>query len=235
MYALCFYVNAIVLLYFVAIKNLFLKNNKFCLHTKNWARRNINMLKFICGVDYKIIGIENMPNENFIAVSKHQSTWECYSLFYLLPGYAVCISKKEIMKAPVLGAALQGIGTINVDRNDGIMSMKNMLSQSKKFYEHGRKVFLIFPQGTRVPVNSTPKEYPYKPGFIGIAKVNKLDILPICLDSGKFWPKGKFIKKPGTITVKIMPVIKYDEYKDLDKNVLLRKVENIIEENQKLL
>lgn len=234
-YALCFYANSIELLFFVLVKNLFPKDNRFDVHTKKWARRNISMLKSICGVDYRVVGIENMPKENFLAVSKHQSTWECYFLFYLLPGYPVCVSKKEIMKTPVLGAALKGVGNITVDRKDGIMSMKNILSQSKKFYEQGRKVFLIFPQGTRVPVDSTTDEYPYKPGLIGIAKVNGLDILPICLDSGKFWPKGKFIKKPGTINVKIMPIIKYDDYRNLDKNVFMKKIENIIEENQKLL
>jgi 1-acyl-sn-glycerol-3-phosphate acyltransferase len=110
--------------------------------------------------------------------------------------------------------------------------MKKILEGSKKFVREGRNVFMVFPQGTRVPTNSSTEDYPYRAGFIGIAKINRLDILPISLDSGKFWAKGMFVKKPGTITVRIMPPLRYGDYRDMDKDLIVKQVENAIENNQ---
>lgn len=235
LYDICFIINAILLGFMLVDLNLFHNRNKFLRRSKAWAMRNITMLKAICGVDYELLGTENITKGNFLAVSKHQSSWECYFLYAFLPDYPVCVSKKEIMMLPIFGPALDRVGNMTVDRNDGLASMKNLLKKSKSYFENGRKTFLIFPQGTRVPVDSSATEYPYKPGLLAIASVNKLDILPISLNSGNIWPKGRFIKKPGTITVKFMPIISYSNYKDLDKNTLIKTIEDTIEKNQKTI
>lgn len=234
-YEICFILNWLLLGYMLLEEKLFHNKNKFMKKTRTWAMFNIKMLKVICGVNYKVLGEENITDGNFLVVSKHQSTWECYFLYAFLPDYPVCVVKKELMMIPIFGPTLAVIGKMVVDRNDGIASMKKLLNESRSYLKNGRKTFLIFPQGTRTPVNSTTKEYPYKPGLLGIASVNKLDILPISLNSGNIWPKGKFIKKPGVITVKIMPMIKYSDYKDIDKNLLMKKIEDTIESNQKTI
>ncbi|MDR2778305.1 MAG: 1-acyl-sn-glycerol-3-phosphate acyltransferase [Rickettsiales bacterium] len=200
--------------------------------TKLWAKNNVLLLKYICGVDYKVIGRENIPNDKFVVVSKHQSTWECYFLYWFLPGYPVSVSKMEISFLPIFGSALKNIGTLSIDRRDGANSMKKIMEESKKFVKNGRNIFMIFPQGTRVPVDSSSNDYPYKSGFVGIAKINRLYILPIFLDSGKCWAKGMFVKKPGTITVKIMPPLSYEHYQDMDRDQIVKYIENSIENNQ---
>ncbi len=235
LYDICFFINAIFLGFMLVDLNLFHDRDKFLRKSKIWAMKNIDMLRVICGVNYQVLGIENITKDSFLAVSKHQSSWECYFLYAFLPDYPVCVSKKEIMMLPIFGPALDKVGNMTVDRKDGLVSMKNLLKKSKNYFESGRKTFLIFPQGTRVPVDSNTNKYPYKPGLLGIASVNKLDILPISLNSGNIWPKGKFIKKPGTITIKIMPIIKYSDYKDSDKNALMKAIEDTIEENQKTI
>ena len=40
-----------------------------------------------------------------------------------------------------------------------------------------------------------------------MAKMFEMDIVPVSLNSGEFWPKNAFLKHPGTITVVIHPVI----------------------------
>jgi 1-acyl-sn-glycerol-3-phosphate acyltransferase len=190
------------------------------------------MLKCVCGANFVVIGRENIPKDNFLALSKHQSTWECYFLHWFLPGYPVSISKKEILALPLFGFAIKNIGTIGVDREDGFGSLREVTEKSKKFVKKGRNIFMMFPQGTRVPPGATPEEYPYRPGFLAIARANALDILPIYLDSGKCWPKGKFIKKPGTITVRILPPLSYESYRDLPKEQIVRMIQNAIESCQ---
>jgi 1-acyl-sn-glycerol-3-phosphate acyltransferase len=203
---------------------------------KNWSRMNIIFLKYICGVKYKVLGNENIPKgKNFLVVSKHQSAWETYFLFQYFDDYLVSVVKKELLYVIGMSTALKVIGCIPIDRKDGMHALKKMVQQSKKFATEDKRSILIFPQGTRVPVNSSVKDYPYMSGFVGIGKENQLDLLPIALNSGICWPKGSFTKRPGTITVKIIPTIKYDDYKDLNRNEIVKLVENAIEENQKLL
>ena len=32
-----------------------------------------------------------------------------------------------------------------------------------------------------------------------------MPVVPVALDSGRFWPKGAWLLRPGTITVRILP------------------------------
>ncbi|MDR1494824.1 MAG: 1-acyl-sn-glycerol-3-phosphate acyltransferase [Rickettsiales bacterium] len=216
------------------MRKIFHNDEFFLKCTKYWARNNVVMLKHICGVEYRVIGAENVPKDNFVAVSRHQSTWECYFLHWFLSGYPVSLSKKEISSLPLFGFAIKNIGTMEVDREEGAGSLKSIFEKSKKFIKGGRNVFMMFPQGTRVPVGATAKEYPYKPGFLGMARINKLDILPVYLDSGKCWPKGKFTKKPGMITVRVLRPLKYEDYKNRPKDQVIKEVEETIESCQEL-
>ncbi|MDR1498780.1 MAG: 1-acyl-sn-glycerol-3-phosphate acyltransferase [Rickettsiales bacterium] len=235
LFSICFYINSIQLVIFVFLgRCLFLKKT-IKKASKNWAKVNVLLLQYICGVKYKVIGTENIPQNNFLIVSKHQSTWETYFLFQYFRNYLACVVKKELLKIPGIGTALKAVGCIAINRNDGIHALKRMVEQSKIFVKKERRSLLIFPQGTRVPLNSSTIDYPYRGGFVSIAKENQLDLLPIALDSGKCWPKFSFIKRPGVINVKIAPVIKYNEYKNLTKNEVVKLVENAIESNQKLL
>ena len=234
-FTLLFFINTLLLIVSVFFGKLFHLKDKIKIFSKNWARNNVLLLKYICGVTYKVEGNENIPQYNCLIVSKHQSTWETYFLFQHFAEYLVFIAKKELLAIPGLGTALKETGCIAVDRKDGVNALRKMNEQAKYFVNEEKRNLVIFPQGTRVPLNSNTVDYPYKGGFISIAKDNKLDILPIALNSAKCWPRGSFIKKSGTINVKILPLIKYEDYKDLNKNEITKLIENIIEENQKTL
>ena len=57
----------------------------------------------------------------------------------------------------------------------------------------------------------------------------KTKILPVAVNSGNFWPKQIFLKKPGKIIIKFLPTIE----SQLPKNQVLEKIQNQIEENTK--
>ena len=42
----------------------------------SWARFNIWSLKKVCGLDYRVRGLENIHDEPAIKIYKHQSAWE---------------------------------------------------------------------------------------------------------------------------------------------------------------
>ena len=85
-------------------------------------------------------------------------------------------------------------GCIFLDRKFGIRSIKKLVKESGIYMQEKNRSILIAPQGTRVPVGATAEQYPYKTGFISIAKTYHIPILPIVLDSGKCWPKRSFLK-----------------------------------------
>lgn len=235
-FTILFWINTLYLVILTFIARIFVNDNFIKKVAKNWAKINILLLKYICNVKYEVEGAENIPEDKvFLVVSKHQSTWETYFLFQYFKDYLIFVVKKELLAMPGVGTALKCVGCIPINRKDGIHALKKMNDKAKKMIRDEKRSILIFPQGTRVPLNASAKEYPYKGGFISIAKENELDMLPIALNSAKCWPRKGFIKKAGTIKVKIMPIIKYSDYSKLNKNDIVKLVESTIEENQKTL
>ncbi|MDC0392448.1 1-acyl-sn-glycerol-3-phosphate acyltransferase, partial [Gammaproteobacteria bacterium] len=71
-----------------------------------WIKVVLNTLKFLCGVSWKVEGIENIPNTPCIVVSNHQGQWESFFLQTLfIP--STSIIKKELLLIPVFGWALR--------------------------------------------------------------------------------------------------------------------------------
>ena len=63
---------------------------------------------------------------------------------------------------------------------------------------------VIFPEGTRTKPGPSRR---YKTGGARLAVRTGAMGVPIAVNSGEFWPKGRFIKTPGTVTVSIGPPI----------------------------
>jgi 1-acyl-sn-glycerol-3-phosphate acyltransferase len=92
---------------------------------------------------------------------------------------------------------------IPVDRSGKAASLSRMMKAANKAKDEGRKI-VIFPQGTRVPPGV---KAPYKVGVAALYQQLKLPVVPMALNSGLFWGKHAFIKKPGTITIEFLPPI----------------------------
>ncbi len=191
---------------------------------KIWSCYSLWILKHICKLDYKIKGIENIPhNTKVILASKHQSAWEtiAYQKFFYP---TVFMFKKELLFIPFFGLAIYKTGSIPVNRGHGTRKMIQDLS--KKFKNRLTKSnIIIFPEGTRTKPNAKPN---YKSGLSLITdNLKDAYILPIAMNSGKFWPKSGFIKYPGTITLSILPPIKRENLSREDfQKLLINSIEN---------
>jgi 1-acyl-sn-glycerol-3-phosphate acyltransferase len=78
-----------------------------------------------------------------------------------------------------------------------------MLKAARAAVEQGRPI-TIFPEGTRVQPGEKP---PIRPGFAGLYRSLNLPVVPIALDSGRLWPRGAFIKRPGVVTFRFQQTI----------------------------
>jgi len=167
-----------------------------------WNRANIWGLKYICGVRWKVEGMENIPDKPCVVLSKHQSTWDAYFMPTLFsPG--VYVAKRSLIWIPIFGWALYILKFILIDRSSGRSAIQQMCEQAADRLARNRWV-LVFPEGTRRPVGAEPS---YRIGGAKIAEATGADVVPVAANAGEFWPRMGFIKWPGEITVIVGPVI----------------------------
>lgn len=162
-----------------------------------FSRFSIWWAKKICDIQYEVIGLENLPKQNAIVLSNHQSAWETLFFQVLLPPQT-WILKKELLYIPFFGWGLALLEPIAINRKQS-RSIKTLLEMGKKRLQQGRWI-IIFPEGTRVAVGKTHR---FSRSGAMLAEASGYPIVPIAHNAGVLWPKSAFIKRPGTITVVI--------------------------------
>ena len=172
---------------------------------KIWAVVLMWVLKYLCGIDYQIIGKKNIPNEPCVIACKHQSMWET-AVMHLVLHRPVYLYKKELLKIPFYGWFLNRMSGVAVNRKGGAKALKNVIDGVKKFLNANQSI-VIFPQGTRVPINGDLKKYPYQIGVTAIYNACGVKVVPAALNSGVFWSKKKIFTKRGTILLEFLPPI----------------------------
>ena len=111
---------------------------------------------------------------------------------------------------------------ISINRSEGTKAMRTILKQTKQKILSGYSI-IIFPEGTRKKPGDIPD---YKTGIAGIYKESEAEVLPVATNSGYYWPKHSFIKRPGKRIIKFLKPIPAN----LDKSDFLKKIESVIEE-----
>nr|CRH06196.1 putative 1-acyl-sn-glycerol-3-phosphate acyltransferase [Candidatus Magnetococcus massalia] len=163
-----------------------------------WARYNSLMLRLCCNLRHEIQGLENLPPAPFVIVSKHQSAWETITMHQMFPPFGWAL-KKSLKYIPIFGWALAATGQIFINRSKGTEAIRALQKEGVKALEQGL-CMIIFPEGTRVAEGEVGD---YKPGGVMMAMAAKVPIVPVAHDAGYYWPKAGFVKKPGTIRVRI--------------------------------
>ncbi len=159
--------------------------------------------KVTCGVKVEIEGREYLTaSRPYVLVANHQSDWETFIL-QLLVKPSCTILKKELLKIPFFGWGLALIKPIAIDRSQRSAALKQILKQGKARLADGIPV-LIFPQGTRVPVGEMGR---FNKGAAMLACAAKVPVVTFAHNGGEYWPSKSWLRKPGTIHVKIRPPI----------------------------
>jgi len=84
-----------ILMGFLSLPFLFLPSKSIALPAKIWIRGIFICLKYICGVTHEMRGLANLSGEPVIIVSKHQSAFETFALYYYLKK-SFFIHKKQL-------------------------------------------------------------------------------------------------------------------------------------------
>ncbi|MGH8503979.1 MAG: lysophospholipid acyltransferase family protein [Gammaproteobacteria bacterium] len=168
----------------------------------SWADLNVWTCARICRLDYRVEGLENIPDRPSVIMAAHQSTWETLALHKFFPPLAWVV-KRELMWIPWFGWGLALIAPIAINRGAGKKASQQLIDKGRARLASGRWV-VIFPQGTRVSVGD---QRPYKLGGARLASSAGVPVVPVAHDAGRYWPRRRFLKFPGTITVRIGPAI----------------------------
>lgn len=163
-----------------------------------WSRLIIASARTICGIRYRLLGAENIPDKPCIVMSKHQSAWETLAFQVIFPPQ-VLVVKKELLRIPFFGWGLAMLSPIAIDRSVATRALKQIEEQGIERLKQGFWV-IIFPEGTRMKPGTKGT---YQPGGAWLAIHSDAIVLPVALNSGEFWGRKAFLKRPGTITVSI--------------------------------
>lgn len=167
-----------------------------------YNRTVIWLARWVLGIRYVVEGREHLPKQPAIILAKHQSAWETVAFLFLFPPVSPVI-KRELLMVPFFGWAFRMLSPIAIDRGAGREALKQIVSQGREKLAQGFWV-LVFPEGTRVAPGEKGR---YGIGGSWLAAETGAPIVPVAHNAGEVWPKNAFIKRPGTITVSIGPVI----------------------------
>ena len=187
---------------------------------RRWEQGAQSLLARLAGLTYEVRGRERLPAQPAIFAFKHQSAWETLVLHLLLADPAIVL-KRELTLIPLFGWYLRHAGMIGIDRAGGARALRALVEDSRAALARGSPI-VIFPEGTRAPVG---ERNPYQPGVAALYRQLDCPVVPVALNSGLFWPRRSFIKRPGRIVVEFLPPIA----PGLDRDAFMTELEQRLE------
>lgn len=190
-----------------------------------WAFR---VVAFLSGVKKTVIGEENVPKDQAVLyVGNHRSIFDIVLTYPRVPNPTGFISKKEVLKVPLLNIWMIYLDCLFLDRSDLRKGLEMILTAIEKV-KNGISIF-IYPEGTR---NKTDKPLgEFHKGSFKIAQKTGCPIVPVVVNyTDEILEKHSPRIKSAKVTIEYCkPVIMSELSKEDQKNID-QYVKNIIEE-----
>lgn len=165
---------------------------------QGWCRSALWLARTVAGLTVQVRGRERIPQGGLLVASKHQSFLETFALLVVFDD-PTFILKRELMWIPVFGWYLAKLGMVPIDRRAGAATLADMTRRARQRVGQGRQL-IIFPEGTRRPPGAPPA---YKHGVAHLYESLRAPCLPVALNTGLFWPRRGFAKRPGVASIEI--------------------------------
>ncbi|GMQ87606.1 MAG: lysophospholipid acyltransferase family protein [Gammaproteobacteria bacterium] len=170
--------------------------------TRAWSSATIRWLNITCNLRHEVQGTENIPDRAGIIFAKHQSTWETLILNFWFEKQSWVV-KRELLWVPVFGWGMYMMNPIALNRGSGKKAVDQLVEQGRERLDKGNWI-VIFPEGTRTAPGTKGR---YRMGGAILAERTGASITPIAHNAGEYWPRRKFVKRPGVIKIRIGPSI----------------------------
>ena len=192
-----------------------------------WSRLVVWLARIVLGIRWRVEGREHLPSVPAVILAKHQSAWETMAFQLIFPPQ-VHVLKRELLWIPFFGWGLALMSPIAIDRSRGVKALRAIARRGRVRLEQGFWV-VVFPEGTRVRPG---ERRPYQLGGAWLAAAAGAPVVPVAHNAGLVWPRNAFLKRPGTVTIRIGPMI---DAAGRDPKALNDMAEAWIEEQQKAL
>jgi 1-acyl-sn-glycerol-3-phosphate acyltransferase len=174
-------------------------------YIRGYARLMVGVVRLVCGIRLEVTGLDNIPPGPAIIAAKHQSAFDTFVWLALQPNGRdpVYVLKQELSDLPLWGRLAARCGHIAVDRAAGASALRSMVRAAQGAIAAGRPV-VIFPEGTRT---APGESVTYQPGVAALANATGAPVVPAATDSGLYWGRRAFQKRPGTIRIEVLPAL----------------------------
>jgi|TARA_B100002003_G_C14055321_1_gene508155 1-acyl-sn-glycerol-3-phosphate acyltransferase len=144
-----------------------------------------------------------------IYVTNHTSALDIFISMAICPYGGCGVGKKEVVRIPFFGWAYWLSGHLLIDRGNREKAVASM-NKLSKFVNDKKLSIWIWPEGTR---SMDGKLIPFKKGFVHLALVTRLPIIPVVLHgSHKRWPAKTMQFYPGEVKVEVLEPIPTDSW-----------------------
>lgn len=184
-----------------------------------WARIVLSGARIICGIKIDVSGLERIPPGAALIASAHQSAFDTLVWLTLMPRCCYVL-KRELVRIPLFGPLTQAARMIAIDRSAGSAALRALMRQSEESARDGRQI-VIFPEGTRSEPGVVRA---LQPGVAAIAARTGLPVIPVATNSGLFWGRRAFLKRPGTIRIVVNEPIPPGLPRDVLMTLLQRRI-----------
>ncbi len=216
-----FYANLVLWLIFAVLPSLLLPRRALLAVAIGWARSALWLMRVVAGMRCEVTGLENIPRGGLMVGAKHQSFLETFALVTIFRN-PVFILKRELTWIPLFGWGLTKLRMIPVNRGARARALSDVTRRAKvELGQNGRQL-LIFPEGTRRPPGAPPA---YKFGAAHLYAELGVPCVPVALNTGLYWPRRKFLRRPGTVRIEILPPIAAGLDKVAFQNLLQERIE----------
>lgn len=198
---IAFYVLLIVLM-LIGLPVLFMPRRVTQSWTRLWARLSLVLLERVCNLKVEFRGLDQLPRGAILIAPKHQSMLETFALLVAIEDFTF-ILKRELMFIPLFGWYLWGTEQIAIDRAKRGGALTQVIKGARDIFAQNRRL-VIFPEGTRRPAGAPPS---YKAGVGHIQADTGVTCVPVALNSGLFWPRRSFRRRPGTVVIEFLSPI----------------------------
>jgi 1-acyl-sn-glycerol-3-phosphate acyltransferase len=163
-----------------------------------WATWIMAALRILCGLKVQVSGLENLPKGSAVVLMKHSSAWETIAQLKILP-VQTWVMKRELLWMPIVGWVFMVLKPIAINRSAGRSAVQQVIALGKQRLAAGLWV-VIFPEGTRVPAGEV-RRFGLSGALLAIQA--GVPVVPIAHNSGEFWPRHGWLKRPGTVQMVI--------------------------------
>ncbi len=194
----------------------------------DWCAREWSLkLMKAAGAPFTVIGIERVPDgQPVVFISNHQSWFDIFLLAAQLPQPARFVTKKEMLKIPLLGRAIKSAGHIIIDRGDRSAAVDAYEDAAAAIRQGVNAV--VFAEGTR---SRTGDLLPFKKGPFVLALAAQVPVVPVyCAGTFSLLQKGSIKIHPHPIALLFGDVIETKGLTYENREDLLRKTRAAIEQ-----